>query len=109
MLDHQAMRAILLAGILLSAPAAGTAAQAPVPTPGVSLLSYTAYGRLADPCAGILRAMGTAGLNPGGASPLANAIRRRAYAVMLPVLIDLAINPERTADPQSLDERMADQ
>src|SRR4051812_3297231 len=103
------MRAILLAVILLSAPAARAAAQAPVPTPGVSLMSGTAYGRLADPCVGILRAMGTAGISPGSFAPLAQALRRRAYAVLLPVLVDLAINPAQTADQQLLDERMADQ
>src|SRR5260221_131369 len=59
-----AMPALILAVILLSAPAAAAEAQAPLPTPGASLGTGSEYRRLADPCQGMLRAMRNAGINP---------------------------------------------
>lgn len=64
---------------------------------------------LAQPCRGINRALQDIGLNPDMSTPGIDLLKRRAHYIMLPIFVEVALNPELTDHPSLIRTRMRDQ
>lgn len=64
---------------------------------------------LTDPCTAMWDALRAQGYNPVGGNPVVNALRTRAWWLLLPVLHDVARTPALATDTEALHARVVAQ